>query len=91
MACLCLLDRDREVNENVEPLPTCDSTQILPPCISMIRLEIAAPSPVPPFFLVIELSACWNSWNSFSWSASEMPGPGVAHRTCEGPVRRPTP
>ena len=30
---------------------------------------------MPPLALVVELSACWNSWNSLAWSASEMPGP----------------
>src|SRR5215467_9215859 len=49
------------VNANVEPRPTCDSTQIRPPCISMMRLEMASPKPVPPFLRVIALSACWNS------------------------------
>ena len=50
----------------VAPLPGLESTHSRPPCISMIRREIASPSPVPPFALVIELSACWNSSNSFS-------------------------
>ena len=49
------------VNANVEPCPGCDSTQILPPCISIMRLDMASPKPVPPFFFVIALSACWNS------------------------------
>ena len=31
------------MNENVEPWPGSDSTQIRPPCISMIRFEIAKP------------------------------------------------
>ena len=44
--------------ENVEPSATRDSTQIFPPCISIMRLEMASPSPVPPFLRVIELSAC---------------------------------
>src|SRR5271166_193159 len=63
------------LNANVEPWPGCNSTQILPPCISTMRLDIASPKPVPPFFLVMALSACWNSWNSLAWSAAEMPGP----------------
>ena len=54
------------VNENVEPSPGLEFTQIRPPCISMIRLEMARPRPVPPLVLVIELSACWNSWNSLA-------------------------
>src|SRR5262249_48599125 len=49
------------VKANVEPCPGCDSTHIRPPCISMIRLEMASPKPVPPFLRVIALSACWNS------------------------------
>src|SRR5262249_45461688 len=40
-------------NANVEPCPGCDSTQILPPCISMMRLDIAKPKPVPPFLRVM--------------------------------------
>jgi hypothetical protein len=35
------------VNENVLPLPSSDSTQILPPCNSTRALEIARPRPVP--------------------------------------------
>src|SRR5262245_15499414 len=41
---------------NVDPLPTVDSTQIRPPCISTICLAMARPRPVPPFALVFELS-----------------------------------
>src|SRR5262249_54837634 len=46
------------VNANVAPSPTCDSTQILPPCISMMRFDMASPKPVPPFLRVMALSAC---------------------------------
>ena len=35
-------------NENVEPAPSSDSTQIRPPCCSMTWREIASPRPVPP-------------------------------------------
>jgi hypothetical protein len=49
------------VKVKVEPCPGCDSTQILPPCISIMRFDMASPKPVPPFFLVMALSACWNS------------------------------
>ena len=54
----CCSTRTGTVKENVEPFPTAESTQIRPPCISMMRLEIASPKPVPPFLRVIELSAC---------------------------------
>src|SRR5262249_62094062 len=46
------------VKVNVEPWPGCDSTQIRPPCISMMRLDIASPKPVPPLLRVMALSAC---------------------------------
>src|SRR5215468_8794365 len=46
------------VKVNVEPWPTWDSTQILPPCISMMRFDIASTKPVPPFLRVMALSAC---------------------------------
>jgi len=46
------------VNVNVEPWPGCDSTQILPPCISMMCLDMPSPKPVPPFLRVMALSAC---------------------------------
>src|SRR6478672_7375861 len=62
----CCSTETGSVNENVEPCPTTDSTQIFPPCISIIRFEMASPRPVPPFLRVIELSACWNSWKSLA-------------------------
>src|SRR6516225_4548487 len=74
------------VNANVEPWPGCDSTQILPPCISMMRFDMASPKPVPPFFLVMALSACWNSWNSLAWSVAEMPGPLSGTDTWNAPL-----
>src|SRR5665213_4114112 len=63
------------VNENEEPWPNSDSTQMNPPCISMMRLDIARPRPVPPFLRVAEFSACWNSSNILDCSASAIPGP----------------
>src|SRR5215216_4770064 len=53
-------------NENVEPRPGMDSTQIRPPCSSIIRFDRANPRPVPPFCFVIELSTCWNSSNNLA-------------------------
>src|SRR6516165_4832301 len=47
--------------KKVEPAPSFDSTQMRPPCIATIRRAIDRPSPVPPFFLVVVSSACWNS------------------------------
>ena len=54
------LDRQRE-RRTPSPCRAPNSTQSLPPCISTMRREIDRPRPVPPFFLVAELSACWNS------------------------------
>src|ERR1700756_294156 len=45
----------------VDPSPGTESTEIVPPCISTIRFEIARPNPVPPCLRVLELSICWNS------------------------------
>jgi hypothetical protein len=51
----CCSTTTGSVNVNVEPRPTCDSTQILPPCISMMRFDMARPKPVPPFLRVMAL------------------------------------
>ena len=53
----------------VEPDPGAEVTVIVPPCISMKRLEIARPRPVPPFL------ALANSSNSRPSSSAGMPGP----------------
>src|SRR6516165_1879357 len=37
---ICCSTTTGSVNVNVEPWPGCDSTQILPPCISMMRLDM---------------------------------------------------
>src|SRR5262249_7480931 len=55
----CCSTTTGRVNAKVEPWPGCDSTQIRPPCISIMRFDIARPRPVPPFLRVIALSACW--------------------------------
>src|SRR5262249_20909184 len=77
--------RKGSVNRKVEPRLSADSTQIRPPCISTMRFAIARPRPVPPFFRVVELSACWNSSKIFAWSASEIPGPVSATDTTNWP------
>jgi hypothetical protein len=58
VASICRSTITGSVKVNVEPWPGCDSTQIFPPCISMMRFDMASPKPVPPFFLVMALSAC---------------------------------
>ena len=62
----CCSTETASVRKNVDPWPTRDSTQIFPPCISMMRFEMASPNPVPPFSRVAKLSACWNSWKSLA-------------------------
>ena len=54
---ICCSTTTGSVNANVEPWPGCDSTQIRPPCISIMRFDMARPRPVPPFLRVMALSA----------------------------------
>src|SRR3990172_3677641 len=79
--------RTGRVNEKVEPFPGLDSTQMRPPWSSMIRLAMESPRPVPPFFRVVELSACWNSSKIFCWSAGAIPGPVSDTETTNSPSR----
>src|SRR5262249_1502633 len=50
--------RTGSVTRKVAPRPSSEATEIVPPCISTMRLEIAKPKPVPPFLRVFELSTC---------------------------------
>src|SRR5678815_2447311 len=45
------------VNRKVEPRPGLDSTQMRPPCRSMMRLAIDSPRPVPPLVPSLNPSA----------------------------------
>jgi len=47
-------------NLNVAPSPSTLSTLISPPCASTICFEIASPSPVPPYFLVV-VASTWEN------------------------------
>jgi predicted CXXCH cytochrome family protein len=60
---------------NVDPRPTSLATVISPPIISQNRLLIASPSPVPPYFRVVDASACENSWNNLPICSDVMPIP----------------
>src|SRR6266481_1552940 len=73
------------VKWKVDPTPRADSIQRRPPCSSTIRREIVSPRPVPPFFRVLELSACWNSSKIVCRSASEIPGPVSDTETTKAP------
>jgi hypothetical protein len=63
------------VKKNSLPLPGSLSTQISPPIISTRRLDMVNPSPVPPYFLVVELSAWLKAWKSFPFCSSVSPIP----------------
>src|SRR5436853_1595846 len=63
------------VTVNVDPLPTSLATAIAPPSSVTNRFAIARPSPVPPYRLVLDMSAWWNS-SKIPWSSSlAMPIP----------------
>ena len=66
---------DGSHTENVVPLPDSLSTVTCPPIISAKCLVMASPSPVPPYFFVVEASACMNGWKSRVICSSVMPMP----------------
>ena len=51
------------------------STHILPPIFSMSCFEMVRPRPVPPYFRVVELSACVKLSNIFSCFSFGIPTP----------------
>src|SRR5215470_6973018 len=59
--------------KNVVPLPGSDSTQIRPPCRSMIFLQIARPTPVPGY--VRRLCNRWKMTKMRSAYSGSMPMP----------------
>ena len=65
----------RTVNQKVLPCPGVLSTPIVPPIIVASRCEMASPSPVPPYFRVVEPSACENAWKRRPWTSGGMPMP----------------
>src|SRR5262249_14379436 len=74
------------VKKKVDPWPGRGSTQMRPLCMSLMRLAIDNPNPVPPFVFVDELSACWNSLKILTWSSSLMPGPESLTATVNEPL-----
>ncbi len=60
---------------NVEPSPGLLRTWMPPPIISTKRFEIASPRPVPPYFRVVDASACMNGRKSLVTVSSSMPTP----------------
>ncbi|MDZ7732883.1 MAG: hypothetical protein U5R31_06990 [Acidimicrobiia bacterium] len=43
----CSIGSTGSVNQKVDPSPSTESTQILPPCWAMVRAQMASPRPVP--------------------------------------------
>ncbi len=62
-------------NQKVEPRPGCDSTPMLPPIRSTMRLQITRPRPVPPYRRVVLASAWLKARNRRSALPSGMPMP----------------
>ena len=63
------------VTVNVLPSPGALCTVNSPPSAVTIWREIASPRPVPPYFRVVELSACVNGWNRRGSASWRMPMP----------------
>ena len=77
---------------NVEPWPGAGAgtlSTVTPPPISVAsRREMARPSPVPPYFRVVDASAWVNAWNSRACCRAVIPTPvsRTANRTrCPSP------
>src|SRR5439155_11390615 len=62
-------------SEKVEPLPIWLCSVMRPSIMSARRRQIDRPSPAPLYCRVGELSACWKSSKTFSWSDGAMPMP----------------
>src|SRR5205823_11908722 len=59
-ACSGRLSARRRVNQKVLPLPSSESTPMVPPCSSTRRLESARPRPVPSYRRLALTSSCTN-------------------------------
>ena len=67
--------KQQMVRENVLPIPSWLTSVISPPIICANRRLMASPNPVPPYFRVMELSACSKALNNCRWLFSGMPMP----------------
>ena len=63
------------VTVNVEPRPASLATVMSPPMSRQNFWLMARPRPVPPYFLVVETSACSKAWKSLASCAGVMPMP----------------
>ncbi len=64
-----------DVKPKTLPPPGAGDTSMRPPISSTSRLQIARPSPVPPYLRAVERSACWNTLNSRSACSGVTPMP----------------
>ena len=78
------------VNVKVVPMPRVLSRARSPPIILASRRLMANPSPVPPNFLEVELSAWLNAWNSRPCCSGGMPMP-VSRTLIANCTRSPVP
>ncbi len=60
---------------NDEPWPAALSTRMAPPMSSERRMQMASPSPVPPYFRVVEESTWLNALKRRLIPSGEMPIP----------------
>ena len=72
----------RALKWKVEPWPGVLSTQTWPSISSTSFLEMARPSPVPPYLRVVELSAWLNDWNNRSHCSAVIPMPLSRTQKC---------
>jgi hypothetical protein len=80
----CRLALTGTVNENVDPFPRADSTQILPPCISMMRLGQAKAGAA--FALGLCVVRLLELFEYFRLVRLGNPWPAVPHRDAERTV-----
>ena len=75
------------MNQNVLPRPGVLSSPISPPMSSTSRLEIARPSPVPPYRREVDPSACEKDRNKRERASGSIPIPvsWTSKRTSEEP------
>ncbi len=81
--CLTLLNAQRISQEKTLPRPSWLSTQIRPPISSINRLAMASPNPVPPYFPVIEGSACVNFSKIVNCFSGAIPIPVSLTENCK--------
>ncbi len=71
----------RAVKWNVDPRPSLLSSQIRPGIISIKRIEMLSPRPVPPYLRVVEVSAWLNGSKIIFCLSGEIPTP-VSRQRC---------